>query len=42
MDVDSCIILYDNSFQEDVFRTIELSYVKAFLDGFVLGRETQE
>jgi len=41
IDVDSSIFLYDNSLQEDVVRTLELSYIKPYVDGFILGRETQ-
>ena len=40
---DDYITLWDNSFEEPefVFKTIELLYVKGFIEGFIFGRETK-
>jgi hypothetical protein len=42
VDNDDYITLWDNSYEEPefIFKSIELLYVKGFIEGFILGRET--
>jgi hypothetical protein len=41
VDDDGYITLWDSSLEEMVFKTIELLYVKGFIEGFMLGRGTK-